>query len=163
MENSKATCEMLLQSHERKSFLYRIVTKNGFILKTRSGKNYGFHLAKPILQRQGEIASARKPCFVSAKPGKDTLKSLGCDILPHPDLAASEYHLFASMGHAFSQQHFRSFEEVGKRPDEGGGLMAWVGITLDDHTYRYVLTRNTETVVKCSDEILEPFHGCSWP
>ncbi|KAL6253713.1 hypothetical protein P5V15_015528 [Pogonomyrmex californicus] len=65
MENRKVTCEMLLQRHERKSFLYRIVTKNEFILKTRSGKNRGFHLAKPVHQHQGQIASARRPCSVS--------------------------------------------------------------------------------------------------
>ncbi|KAL6253754.1 hypothetical protein P5V15_015558 [Pogonomyrmex californicus] len=58
----------------------------------------------------------------TAKPVKDTLKSLGWDILPHPpyslDLAPSDYHLFASMGHALAEQHFSNFEEVGKWLDE---------------------------------------------
>ena len=53
---------------------------------------------------------------------KDTLNSLGWDILPHPpyspDLAPSDYHLFASMGHALAEQHFSNFEEVGKWLDE---------------------------------------------
>ncbi|KAL6258324.1 hypothetical protein P5V15_010271 [Pogonomyrmex californicus] len=58
----------------------------------------------------------------TAKPMKDTLKSLGWDILPHPpyspDLAPSDYHLFATMGHALAEQHFSNFEEVGKWLDE---------------------------------------------
>jgi hypothetical protein len=46
------------------------------------------------------------------------VKSLGWDILLHPlyfpDLASSDYHLFASMGHALTKQHFGNFEEDGK-------------------------------------------------
>ena len=57
------------------------------------------------------------PSHIS-KLAKDTLKSLGWDILPpRPlsfDLAASDYHLFASMGHVLAEQHFSNFEEVGK-------------------------------------------------
>ncbi|GFU46766.1 mariner Mos1 transposase [Trichonephila clavipes] len=34
------------------------------------------------------------------------------------DLAPSDYHLFASMGHAFAEQHFSSFQEVRKWRDE---------------------------------------------
>jgi len=52
----------------------------------------------------------------TAKPVKETLKSLGWDILPHrpysPDLAPSDYHLFASMGHALAEQHFSNFEDI---------------------------------------------------
>ncbi|GFV40681.1 mariner Mos1 transposase [Trichonephila clavipes] len=54
----------------------------------------------------------------AAKPVKDTLKSLGFGILPHPlyspNPAPSDYHLFASMGHALAEQHFSNFEEVRK-------------------------------------------------
>ncbi|GFU25221.1 mariner Mos1 transposase [Trichonephila clavipes] len=58
----------------------------------------------------------------TAKLVKDILKSLRWDILSHPpyslDLAPSDYHLFASMGHALAEQHFSNFEEVGKWLDE---------------------------------------------
>ncbi|GFQ64870.1 mariner Mos1 transposase [Trichonephila clavata] len=58
----------------------------------------------------------------TAKPVKDTLKSLGWDILPKPpyslDLASSDYPLFASMGSAYAEKFFRNFEEVGKWLDE---------------------------------------------
>jgi len=41
---------------------------------------------------------------------KETIEAFGWEILSHaaysPDLAPSDYHLFASMGHALAQQHF---------------------------------------------------------
>ncbi|GFT63397.1 mariner Mos1 transposase [Trichonephila clavipes] len=58
----------------------------------------------------------------TAKPVKDTLKSLGWDILPlslyAPDLLPSDYYIFATIGHALAEQHFSNFEEVGKRLNE---------------------------------------------
>jgi Transposase. len=52
----------------------------------------------------------------TSKLANDTLKSLGCDTLSPPlyffDLAASDYHLFSSMGYALAEQHFSNFEEV---------------------------------------------------
>jgi len=35
-----------------------------------------------------------------------------------PDLAPSDYHLFASMGHALAEQRFDSYEDVQKWLDE---------------------------------------------
>lgn len=54
----------------------------------------------------------------TAKLVKDTLKTLNWEILSHPpyspDLAPSDYHLFASMGHSLAEQCFANFEEVEK-------------------------------------------------
>ena len=54
----------------------------------------------------------------TAKVVKNTLKALNWDILSHPsyssDLAPSDYHLFASMGHSLAEQRFANFEEVEK-------------------------------------------------
>jgi hypothetical protein len=51
----------------------------------------------------------------TSKLAKNTLKSLGWDILPPPpqslNLVASDYHLFASMGHELADQHLSNFEE----------------------------------------------------
>ncbi|GFT60625.1 mariner Mos1 transposase [Trichonephila clavipes] len=57
-----------------------------------------------------------RQCTIShSKLVKDTLKPLAWNIQPHLpyslDLAPSDYHLFASMGHAFAEQHFSSFQE----------------------------------------------------
>ena len=58
----------------------------------------------------------------TAKPIGDTLEALIRKVLPHtpysPDLAPSDYHLFASMGRALAEQRFRSYEDVKKRLDE---------------------------------------------
>ena len=54
----------------------------------------------------------------TAKVVKNTLKALNWEILSHPlyspDLAPSDYHLFASMGNSLAEQRFDNFEEVEK-------------------------------------------------
>ena len=53
---------------------------------------------------------------------RDTLEVLSREILPRTtyslDLAPTDYHLFASMGHAFAEQHFDTYEDVKKSLDE---------------------------------------------
>nr|KAF6341505.1 hypothetical protein mMyoMyo1_011921 [Myotis myotis] len=52
----------------------------------------------------------------TSKPVKDMLKDLSWEALTHPlyspELAPSDYHLFRSMAHALSEQHFKMYEEV---------------------------------------------------
>jgi len=66
---------------------------------------------KVILQHDNEPSH-------TARSVKDTLKTLNWEILSHPpyspDLAPSDFHLFASMGHSLAEQHFVNFEEVEK-------------------------------------------------
>jgi len=51
----------------------------------------------------------------TAKLVKEMIEAFGWEILSHaaysPDLAPSDYHLFASMGHALAQQRFTSYED----------------------------------------------------
>ena len=71
----------------------------------------------------------------TAKPVKETIEAFSWEILSHaaysPDLAPSDYYLFASMGHALSDQHFTSYENVRKCLDdwfaskERQFLLAW--------------------------------------
>ena len=48
----------------------------------------------------------------------DTLEVFSWEVLSHviysSDLAPSDYHLFASMGHALAEQNFGSYEDVKK-------------------------------------------------
>lgn len=52
-----------------------------------------------------------------ARPTRETLDASIFEVLSHPpyspDLAPSDYHLFASMGHALKEQRFSNSEEVG--------------------------------------------------
>jgi len=58
----------------------------------------------------------------TAKLVKEMIKAFGWEILLHAayssDLAPSDYHLFASMGHALAQQRFTSYEDVRKWLDD---------------------------------------------
>jgi len=179
----EVTCETLLQRHERKSFLHRIVTGDEKWIYFENPKRKKLWLspgeAAPSTPKQdrfgkksmlyvwwdqsgivhyellkpGETVSAQRYCQQitnlnralvekrpawakrhgkvillhnapshKAKPVRDELNSLGWEVFPHPqyspDLAPSDYHLFASMGHALAEQHFNNYEEVGKWLDE---------------------------------------------
>ena len=51
----------------------------------------------------------------TAKLLKETIEAFDWEILSHAAyLAPSDYHLFASMGHALAQQRFTSYEDVQK-------------------------------------------------
>ena len=58
----------------------------------------------------------------TAKPVEKTIEAFSWEILSHaaysPDLAPSDYYLFASMGHALSDQRFTSYENVRKCLDD---------------------------------------------
>jgi len=51
-----------------------------------------------------------------AAPVKTYLETLKWEVLPHPpyspDIAPSDYHLFRSMTHGLSEQHFTSYEDT---------------------------------------------------
>ncbi|EFN81461.1 Histone-lysine N-methyltransferase SETMAR, partial [Harpegnathos saltator] len=59
----------------------------------------------------------------TAKLVKETIEAFSWEILSHaaysPDLAPSDYYLFASMGHALAEQRFTSYENVRKWLDDG--------------------------------------------
>ncbi|CAK9803711.1 Mariner Mos1 transposase [Anthophora quadrimaculata] len=58
----------------------------------------------------------------TARQVKETIKAFNWEIIPHaaysPDLAPSDYYLFASMGHALAKQRFTSHEDVRKWLDD---------------------------------------------
>ena len=67
----------------------------------------------------------------TAKLVKETIEAFGWEILSHA-AALSDYHLFASMGHALAQQRFTSYEDVRKWLDDWFGSIEqqffWHGI-----------------------------------
>ncbi|EGI69172.1 Mariner Mos1 transposase [Acromyrmex echinatior] len=56
-----------------------------------------------------------------AKVVKTYLETLKWEVLPYPpyspDVTPSDYHLFRSMAHNLSDQHFRSYEKI-KNPQK---------------------------------------------
>ena len=58
----------------------------------------------------------------TAKPVHETSETLSYEVLSRtaysPDLAPSDYHLFASMSHALAEQRFGSYEDVKKWLEE---------------------------------------------
>jgi len=67
---------------------------------------------------------------------KETIEAFGWEILSHaaysPDLAPSDYRLFAWMGHALAQQRFTSYKDVRRWLDDWFGSKEqqffWCGI-----------------------------------
>jgi len=61
----------------------------------------------------------------TAKLVKEMIEAFGWEILLHatysPNLAPSDYHLFASMGHVLAKQRFTSYEDVRKWLDDWFG------------------------------------------
>ena len=51
-----------------------------------------------------------------AAPVRTYLETFKWEVLPHPpyspDIAPSDYHLFRSMMHGLSEQHFTSYEDI---------------------------------------------------
>ena len=79
---------------------------------------------EPEYQKRQKILLHDNAPSHTAKLVKETIEAFGWEILSHaaysPDLT-SDYHLFASMGHALAQQRFTSYEDVRKWLDDWFG------------------------------------------
>jgi len=82
-----------------------------------------------LYMKKGRIIGKDKLIFLHDNAPSHTstmvqnyLKIFNWEVLPHlaysPDLAPSDYHLFSSMGHALTERHFDSYEDVRKWLDE---------------------------------------------
>ena len=90
-----------------------------------------------------------------AKPVKTYLETLKWEVLPHPpyspDIAPSDYHLFRSMAHDLTDQHFTSYDECKNWVD------SWIA-SKDESFFRRgirILPERWEKVVACDVQYFE--------
>ncbi|GFT93007.1 mariner Mos1 transposase [Trichonephila clavipes] len=115
---------MLCIFWDKKGPIYYELLKPGGTVNTDRYKQQLLHLNDAILEKREQYEKRQhKVIFFDddapshrAKPTKDIVKELGWEPLAHaaysPDLAPSDYHLFASFGHALADQRFTSYEYV---------------------------------------------------
>lgn len=111
---------------DQKGVVYYELLKPGETVNTARYRQQMINLNHALIEKRPEWARRHGKVILqhdnapshTAKQVKDTISALGWEILPHPpyspDLAPSDYHLFSSMTHALSQEHFKNYEEVEK-------------------------------------------------
>ncbi|GFT00287.1 mariner Mos1 transposase [Trichonephila clavipes] len=104
--------------------IYYELLKPGETVNTDPYKQELLNLNDAILEKRKQYKKRQhKVIFLHdnapnhrAKPTKDIVKALDWESLAHaaysPDLAPSDYHLFASLGHALADQRFTSYGNV---------------------------------------------------
>jgi len=117
---------MLCVWWDQDGVVYHELLKPGETVNTDRYRQQMINLNHALIEKRPEWARRHGKVILqhdnapshTAKPVKDTLKTLNWEILSHPpyspDLAPSDFHLFASMGHSLAEQHFANFEEVEK-------------------------------------------------
>ncbi|GFU39038.1 mariner Mos1 transposase [Trichonephila clavipes] len=100
------------------------ILKTGETISTDNYKQQLLNLNDAILEKREQYKKwQHKVIFLDdnvpshrAKPTMDIVKALGWEPLAHaaysPDLAPSDYHLFASLGDPLADQRFTSYENV---------------------------------------------------
>ena len=146
---------MLCVWWDQKGVVYYELLNPGETVNTKRYQQQLIDLNRSLLKKRPEYQKRQhKVIFLHdnapshmAKPVRDTLGALSWEVLPHaaysPDLAPSDYHLFASMGHALAEQRFGSYEDVKKWLDEWfaakGEDFYWRGIhKLPERWEKYV-------------------------
>ncbi|GFT53144.1 mariner Mos1 transposase [Trichonephila clavipes] len=115
---------MLCIFWDREGPIYYELLKPGETVNTDRYKQQLLNLNDAILQKREKYKKRQRKVILlddnapshRAKPTKDIVKALGREPFTHaaysPDLAPSDYHLFASLGHALADQRFTSYENV---------------------------------------------------
>jgi len=104
--------------------VYYELLKPGETINTKCYQQQLIDLNRSLLKKRSEYHKRQhKVIFLhdnapSHTAIRDTLEALSWEVLPHvaysPDLAPSDYHLFASISHALAEQRFGSYEDVKK-------------------------------------------------
>ncbi|GFX21221.1 mariner Mos1 transposase [Trichonephila clavipes] len=115
---------MLCIFRDQEGTIYHELLKPGETVNTDPYKQELLNLNDGILKKREQYKKRQhKGIFLDdnapnhrAKPTKNIVKALDWEPLAHsaysPDLALSDYHLFASLGHALADQRFTSYENV---------------------------------------------------
>ena len=114
----------------QKDVIYYELLKPGETVNTERYRQQMIDLNRALREKRPEYKKGQYKVILlhnnapshTAKPVKETIEAFSWEILSHaaysPDLAPSDYYLFASMGHALSDQHFTSYENVRKWFDD---------------------------------------------
>ena len=110
--------------------IYYEVLKPGETVNTERYRQQMIDLNQALREKRPEYQKRQHKVILlhanapshTANPVKETIEAISWEILSHaaysPNLAPSDYYLFASMGHALSDQHFTSYENVRKWLDD---------------------------------------------
>ena len=137
---------MLCVWWDQKGVIYYELLKPGETVNTNRYRQQMIDLNRALREKRpeyGKRQGTKSFCFMimlhhtqQNGSGKRSRRSAQREILAHavysPDLAPSDYHLFASLGHALAEQHFNSYENVRKWLDNWFAskeeLFFWRGI-----------------------------------
>ena len=115
---------------DQKGVIYYKLLKPGETVNTERYRQQMIDLNQALREKRPEYQKRQHKVILlhsnapshTANPVKETIEAISWEILSHaaysPDLAPSDYYLFASMGHALSDQHFSSYENVRKCLDD---------------------------------------------
>lgn len=121
---------MLCVWWDQKGVVYYELLKPGETVNTQRYRQQMIDLQQALRKKRPENDQRQHKVIMlhdnapshTAKPVKETIATFGWEILPHaaysPDLAPSDFHLFASMGHALADQRFTSYDNVRKWLDD---------------------------------------------
>ena len=115
---------MLCVWWDQKGVVYHELLKPGETVNTDRYRQQIINLNDALMEKRPEWARRHGKVILlhdnapshTEKPVQEKLKSLEWEVLQHPpyspDLAPSDYHLFASMGHDLKECHFKTSEEL---------------------------------------------------
>jgi len=115
---------MLCVWWDQKGVIYYELLKPGETVTAERYQQQLLNLSEALREKRAENEERRSKVRLlhdnapshKSKPVIELIHALGWEALPHaaylPDLAPSDFDLFASMGHALSEQHFTSYEDV---------------------------------------------------
>ena len=111
---------------DQKGVIYYELLKPGETVNTERYRQQMIDLNQALREKRPEYQKGQHKVILlhdnapshTAKPVKETIEAFSWETLSHaaysPNLALSDYYLFASMGQALSDQHFTSYENVRK-------------------------------------------------